>query len=135
MTPSAWSQASNDQVQNPQQTSKYPPKGGIGPRTPLPNQTAPGPGRGNMPVPTDISQLGPPPSDVKTYAPPFSRNQLKIFGKLIMTVVRAKNLKAGQGTFGRANPYVRIKIGHNEVMTEAHTEGGKNPVSLVSTSN
>ena len=92
--------------------------------------TAQGNGR-KLPIPTDISQLGPPPSDVKSYAPPFSRNKLKIFGKLVMTVMRGKNLKAGQGTFGRANPYVRIKVGHKEVMTQVHTEGGKNPVRLI----
>lgn len=45
--------------------------------------------------------------------------------------MRGKNLTAGQGTFGRANPFVKIKIGHLEVMTEAHIEGGKNPVSFM----
>jgi len=79
-------------------------------------------------VPTDISQLGPPPDDVVSYAPSFSLAPAKPFGKLVMTIVRGKSLKAGQGVFGRANPFVKIKLGEKIVSTEVHTEGGKNPV-------
>jgi hypothetical protein len=80
------------------------------------------------PVPTDISQLGPPPDDVTTYAPPFQQDRPKPFGKLAVSIVRGKSLKAGQGTFGRANPFVKIRIGSTEVVTEVHPEGGKNPI-------
>jgi hypothetical protein len=115
-------------MKTPSALSTYTPKSNIGPRTPHTN-------RSNLTskqtkIPTDISHLGPPPADVKTYAPPFNRNPMKIFGKLVMTIMQGNNLKAGQGTFGRANPFVRITIGHKEVVTEAHTEGGKNPVSI-----
>ena len=124
MSPPAWSNNSQEhQVKTTQQTPKS-----IGPRTPILNQTI---HPKNAPIPTDITQLGPPPSNVKTYAPPFSRNPTKIFGKLVLVLIQGKNLKAGQGTFGRANPLVRVKVGHKEVRTEAHTEGGKNPVSLM----
>lgn len=81
----------------------------------------------NSPFPTDISQLGPPPADVVSYKPPFSIEPMKPFGKLILTVVRGKSLKAGIGTLGPANPYVKLKVGNNEVKTPVHTEGGKNP--------
>jgi hypothetical protein len=87
------------------------------------------PHNSNNNIPTDIRELGPPPSTVKTYSTPFTRNKMKFFGKFILTIMSGKNLKAGQGIMGKANPYVRIKIGHSEVMTEVHTEGGKNPVS------
>ncbi len=109
-------------MQAPMQTPK-----GIGPRTPVANESLPDK---KKPFPTSVSELGPPPADAKSYAPPFSRNSMRIFGKLTVVVIRGKNLKAGQGTFGRANPYVRIKVGHKEVITRVHTEGGKNPVSF-----
>ena len=129
MTPSAWSNEPSNQIKTPLRTPIATPKG-IGPRTPMTtNQIQ---STKKVAIPTDISQLGPPPANVKSYAPPFSRNPMKKFGKLLLIVMRGKNLKAGQGTFGRANPYVRIKIGQNEVTTEAHTEGGKNPVSYKS---
>jgi hypothetical protein len=79
-------------------------------------------------VPTEISQLGPPPDDVTSYAPSFSLDRAKPFGKLALTIVRGKSLKAGQGVFGRANPFVKIKIGNKVMTTEVHPEGGKNPI-------
>lgn len=103
----------------------------IGPRATLKNQGLSQTNQNNKQtptIPTDIRQLGPPPSDVQTYASPFAKTPTKIFGKLFMSVKQGKNLKAGQGVFGRANPYVRIKVGHKEVKTEVHIEGGKNPV-------
>lgn len=125
-TPSAWSNRSDyDQTRTPQHVQIQSPNV-IRPRTPLTNAPVP---TKKPPFPTDISQLGPPPADVKSFAPPFTRNPMKIFGKLVITVIRGKNLKAGQGTFGRANPYVKMKVGNLEVSTEAHIEGGKNPVS------
>lgn len=79
-------------------------------------------------IPTDISQLGPPPAGVVSYAPPFSLPPVKPFGKLVMTITRGKGLKAGQGVFGKANPFVKIKLGEKVMSTDVHTEGGKNPV-------
>ena len=128
-TPSAWSNtkpSNDDQIRTPQHIQIHTP-GSIGPRTPLTSQLSQ---TRKPPFPTDISQLGPPPSDVKSFAPPFSRNPVKIFGKLMITIMRGKNLKAGQGTFGRANPFVKIKMGQIVVTTEPHVEGGKNPVSI-----
>ena len=79
-------------------------------------------------VPTDISQLGPPPDDVTSFAPPFSLDQMKPFGKLVLNILRGKGLKAGQGVFGRANPLVKIAIGKKVSSTDVHNEGGKNPI-------
>ena len=45
---------------------------------------------------------------------------------------RGLNLKAGQGVFGRADPYVKLRLGDNEVSTNPHKNGGKNPVRFVS---
>ena len=78
--------------------------------------------------------MGPPPSDVMSHAPNFSLPPRRPFGVLEVTVVRGKNLKAGQGVFGRADPYVKIKLdGNDEVTTEPDSQGGKNPVSYLIT--
>jgi len=76
----------------------------------------------------DMVQLGLPPSDVMSHAPPFSLAPQKPFGKFEIIIVRGKNLKAGQGVFGRANPYVKINLGDSKAMTKPDTQGGKNPV-------
>jgi len=76
----------------------------------------------------DVTQLGLPPSDVMSHAPPFSLAPRKPFGKFEIIIVRGKNLKAGQGVFGRADPYVKISLGESNVMTKPDTQGGKNPV-------
>jgi len=75
-------------------------------------------------------QLGPPPSDVISHAPTFSLAPRQPFGKLELTLIRGKNLKAGQGVLGKADPYVKIKLDGNEALTEPDSQGGKNPVSL-----
>ena len=43
-------------------------------------------------------------------------------------MLKGINLKAGQGVFGRADPYVKIKVGNKEVATNPHMDGGRNPV-------
>lgn len=78
--------------------------------------------------PTDVSQLGPPPPDIKSFAPSFTLAPMKPFGTLSVTVSRGVSLKAGQGAFGRANPYVKITCGDKVMSTKPHMEGGKNPV-------
>jgi len=44
-----------------------------------------------------------------------------------VNIIKGLNLKAGQGVFGRADPYVKIKLGDNEFITKPHKNGGKNP--------
>ena len=62
-------------------------------------------------------------------APPFLAGPKHPFGTLSVKIVRCKNLKAGQGFFGKADPYVKLNIGEKEFITEPHMDGGKNPVS------
>lgn len=50
------------------------------------------------------------------------------FGKMTVKIVQGKNLKAGYGALGKANPFVQIKLGSKEVSTSVHREGGKNPI-------
>jgi calmodulin/serine/threonine-protein phosphatase 2B regulatory subunit len=50
------------------------------------------------------------------------------FGKLVVKVLRGIELKAGQGMFGKADPYVKLRIGSQEFMTQPHMGGGKNPI-------
>ncbi|GMI59415.1 hypothetical protein ScalyP_jg8067 [Parmales sp. scaly parma] len=50
------------------------------------------------------------------------------FGKLVVKVVKGVDLKAGQGMFGKADPYVKLRIGSQEHATKPHAQGGKNPV-------
>jgi serine/threonine-protein phosphatase 2B regulatory subunit len=78
--------------------------------------------------PTDVSQLGPPPPDVQSFAPSFALAPMKPFGTLSVTISRGLSLKAGQGVFGRANPYVKITCGEKVMTTKPHIEGGKNPI-------
>jgi len=128
-TPSAWGKSNDDPLNTPggRSISSMASKSQGGGHTPKSILKAP---LNQTPysIPTNISQLGPPPAEVVSYAPPFSLDQMKPFGKLVFTLVRGKSLKAGQGAFGRANPFVKIKIGNKEMSTEVHTEGGKNPV-------
>jgi len=50
------------------------------------------------------------------------------FGKLIVRMLRGVELKAGQGMFGKADPYAKMRIGTQEYMTQPHMGGGKNPI-------
>lgn len=50
------------------------------------------------------------------------------FGNLIVKVVKGVDIKTGQGMFGKADPYAKLKIGSQENQTKPHVQGGKNPV-------
>ena len=91
-----------------------PPSGGP-PRGPKPPGGA-GP-RGGVP---------PPPAQIVQQAVPSGGSGPK-FGKLIVKVVKGIDLKAGQGMFGLADPYAKIKIGSQEFSTKPHVQGGKTP--------
>ena len=52
------------------------------------------------------------------------------FGKMTITFLKGLNLKAGQGIFGRADPYLKVRLGHQVHTTQPHLSGGKNPVRL-----
>ena len=75
--------------------------------------------------------LGKPPPHIHSQAPPISALPQHAFGKLVIGINKGINLKAGQGVFGRADPYVKIKIGDTEFNTNIHKDGGKNPVSAL----
>mmetsp|Transcript_56225 Transcript_56225/g.168337 ORF Transcript_56225/g.168337 Transcript_56225/m.168337 type:complete len:134 (-) Transcript_56225:1112-1513(-) len=94
---------------------------GIGPITP---QTT-GP---SLPA----NMLGTPPPQVQSYAPPIAAGSNRPFGELTVAIIAAKNLKAGQGVFGKADPYVKLKLGEQEHSTNPDSQGGKNPVSSCS---
>lgn len=42
--------------------------------------------------------------------------------------LRGVELKAGQGMFGKADPYTKLRIGTQEFMTRPNKGGGKNPI-------
>jgi Ca2+-binding EF-hand superfamily protein len=73
------------------------------------------------------SPLGKPPPHLSSQTPPMKPQPNHPFGKLIVTVIKGVNLKAGQGVFGRADPFVRLKLGDKAVTTNSHKSGGKNP--------
>lgn len=50
------------------------------------------------------------------------------FGKLFVKCLRGLDLKAGQGMFGKADPYVKIRLGTQEFSTKPNAGGGKNPI-------
>ena len=81
----------------------------------------------NEPQPTS-SALGKPPPHIHSQVPPIPVQPQHAFGKLVVGIVRGINLKAGQGVFGRADPYVKMKIGDKELTTTTHKDGGKSPV-------
>ena len=82
------------------------------------------------PHPPSIA-LGKPPPHIHSQTPPISVQPQHAFGKLVVGIIKGLNLKAGQGVFGRADPYVKLKIGDREFTTSCHKDGGKNPVSFV----
>ncbi len=45
-----------------------------------------------------------------------------------MKCLRGVDLKAGQGMFGKADPYARLRIGIQEQSTKPNPGGGKNPI-------
>jgi serine/threonine-protein phosphatase 2B regulatory subunit len=74
---------------------------------------------------------GPPPSSgakpLQLVAPPTAPLAPK-FGRLTVKVLRGVDLKAGQGMFGKADPYVRLRVGTQEFSTKPNPGGGKNPI-------
>lgn len=50
------------------------------------------------------------------------------FGRLVVKCLRAVDLKTGQGMFGKADPYSRLRVGTQEFSTKPNPGGGKNPV-------
>lgn len=55
-------------------------------------------------------------------------NAVSKFGNLVVKVVKGVDIKTGQGMFGKADPYAKLKIGSQEHQTKPHVQGGKNPV-------
>jgi len=77
--------------------------------------------------PVHPTPLGKPPPHVPSQTPPILPQPQHVFGKLVVTLIKGINLKAGQGVFGRADPYAKIKLGAQGFSTKAHKNGGKNP--------
>ena len=50
------------------------------------------------------------------------------FGKLVVKCLRGIDLKAGQGMFGKADPYARFRIGIQEFQSQPNPGGGKQPI-------
>ncbi|CAM9811081.1 unnamed protein product [Heterosigma akashiwo] len=59
-------------------------------------------------------------------APPAGPAGAKL-GQLLFKCVGGKDLKAGIGMFGKADPYAKITIGAQQFTTKHHSGGGKNP--------
>lgn len=75
--------------------------------------------------------LGPPPPDlVKPIPAPPVAAPMKPLGKLVLKCLQGIDLKAGQGVFGKADPYLKLKIGNQVKVTDPDSQGGKKPVSL-----
>lgn len=79
----------------------------------------------NRPIPP--TPLGKPQHHIPSEAPPITPQPKHPFGKLTVTIIKGVNLTAGQGVFGRADPYVKLKLGNAEFTTKPHKNGGKNP--------
>jgi Ca2+-binding EF-hand superfamily protein len=96
------------------------------PRGPPPSGPAPrgGPGASGL-----APRMPAPPSTmaVALVQPPSAPVPPK-FGQLTLKCIRALDLKAGQGMFGKADPYCTIRIGIQEFSTKPVVGGGKNPI-------
>ena len=64
---------------------------------------------------------------MQAVAPPGAPAPPK-FGRLLVKCLRGVELKAGQGMFGKADPYSRLRIGTQEFSTKPNPGGGKNPI-------
>lgn len=84
----------------------------------------------NEPQPTS-NALGNPPPHIHSQVPPIPVQPQHAFGKLVVCIIRGINLRAVQGVFGRADPYVKLIIGDKEFTTSTHKDGGKSPVSAL----
>ena len=104
-----------------------PPRGppGGGPRGPPPGGPPPR-GQGvSQPPP----RAPPPPKTQppQSIAPPSAPGAPK-FGRLMVKCLKGVDLKAGQGMFGKADPYAKLRVGTQEYSTKHNAGGGKNPV-------
>lgn len=79
--------------------------------------------------PTQPSPIGKPPPHIHSQAPPITPQPQVEYGMLVITIIKGINLKTGQGVFGPADPFVKIKVGNNEATTNPHVNGGRNAVS------
>ena len=120
-----------------------PPRGAPGdaPRGPPPRGPPPGAPRGPAPMGNPPrggpgASVAPPP---RAPAPPQGQQPMQIqqpprapappqFGRLIVKCLRGVELKAGQGMFGKADPYAKLRIGTQEFNTKPNPGGGKNPI-------
>ena len=50
------------------------------------------------------------------------------FGRLAVKCLRGVELRAGQGMFGKADPYAKLRVGTQEFSTKPNPGGGKNPI-------
>ena len=101
----------------PGSVPRGPPPSGPPPRGGPAMNTAPPP-RAPPPPTTAPNQIVVPPS-----APPPPK-----FGRLTAKVLRGVDLKAGQGMFGKADPYCKLRVGTQEFNTKPNAGGGKNPI-------
>lgn len=70
----------------------------------------------------------PPSGPPQNVVPPPSAPAPPKFGRLVVKCLRGVDLKAGQGMFGKADPYAKLRIGTQEFMTKPNQGGGKNPI-------
>lgn len=105
-----------------------PPRGppGATPRGPPPGGPPP---RGGPAASAPPPRAPPPPigAPQQAIAPPGAPPPPK-FGCLTVKCLRGIDLKAGQGMFGKADPYARLRIGTQEFATKPNPGGGKNPI-------
>jgi len=105
-----------------------PPQGPPGaiPRGPPPSGAPP---RGGPATQGPPPRAPPPPSTIPSQivAPPNAPPPPK-FGRLSVKCLRGVELKAGQGMFGKADPYAKLRIGTQEFSTKPNAGGGKNPI-------
>eukprot|EP01041_Mallomonas_annulata_P011412 gene11413-23872_t len=96
------------------------------PRGPPPSTLPP---RGPMPSAGPPARAPPPISGAprQAIAPPSAPPPPK-FGRLVVKCLRGIELKAGEGMFGKADPYCRLRIGTQEYTTKHNPGGGKNPI-------
>ena len=80
-----------------------------------------------VPRPSPLGNLGKLPPHIPTQAPPIVPQHQKPFGRLVVTIEKGINLKAGKGVFGTADPYVNLTLGNVKFSSRAHKNGGKNP--------
>ena len=71
---------------------------------------------------------GPPQTQAITVVQPPTAPVPPKFGQLTVKCIRAVDLKAGQGMFGKADPYCSMRIGTQEFATKPIVGGGKNPI-------